>query len=317
MKRFLIKLLQPLASMKMGIYSGLLTASLLMLASFFVPDPRSTEAFPFSETLIPFFDPLQWRFVWLYLLIAGTSMYALSTTAHVVLGIVLVRNKNQRWWAIWCMHIGFLLGLATHLVAGLSAGDLGGMVLGKQRTEWRGHTLQLEDVQRTLFPNGRMRTLQASVLVDGTRKTIGHNNPLFFNWGTEYLMMNREATLNALLVKNLDGVQEEYAEGSLIPSDNAILVRISNHPSLRRMMVQLVDQNTGQGNWYALGSTLPSGSLLEDVTKRAGVALLAKRNAGLPLLLLSSLLFVLGLMLYLFAPVPATKPQSDLRVTIS
>jgi len=187
------RLFAALASTRLGIVLGFTVAALLALSSLMVPDPRGRDPLPFSESIRAFFDPPAAEFWWFYLLVA----VVLAWGVNGVFGtwrtwVVRAGRRDLRFAGVFLVHLGFLVALLAHLVAGLTAGVEDRVALSSVPTEVAGHSLRLVDVRTAHNPDGSLRSLVATVdLGNGEVGTLGYNQPLFFDGFTRFLLVQQ------------------------------------------------------------------------------------------------------------------------------
>lgn len=287
--------IRSLASQKTGIYAGLSTVALLMLGSLFLPDPRGSHPLPFNEDLHVFFSPMQWHYSWFYLLILATTMYGLSTFAALLLSLAQ-KQWNRHKIAVLLLHSGFLIGLLAHLIAGTGSYTESNILIGKAPQNVKGRSVQLVDIQRSYNRDGSIRSYDADLLLDAQPTVLGFNQPVFINLST-FLLIQGEGQGYAIALSNASGLSYQFANS--LWYGRFRLNRISTHPSLRQPMISVTDLTTGKTNWYAPGMTLPNGSTLQGIMPYKGIQAQVRHNRGLLLMLLASLLFIAGLLLFL------------------
>jgi len=191
------RLFAALASTRLGIVLGFAVAGLLALSSLMVPDPRGKDPLPFSESIRAFVDPPSPEFWWFYLLVAAVLAWGVNG----VFGtwrtwIVRAGVRDLRFVGVFLVHLGFLVALLAHLVAGLTAGVEERVVLSSIPTEVAGRSLRVVDVRTAENPDGSMRSLVATVdLGNGKEGTLGYNQPLFFDGFTRFLLLQEPRPL--------------------------------------------------------------------------------------------------------------------------
>lgn len=182
------RLLAKLGDVRWGAGLGFATAALLVLASFFVPDPRKKGALPFSESILPFLDPVDAKYWWFYLLLGVTLLWGLSGLA-ATLHSALRRRGDLRFVGILLMHLGFLGGLGAHAVAGFGTAVEAAATLGSAPTELGGHVIRVLEAEILEHPDGSTRGLRARVTVDERETTLGYNDPVFLDGFRRWILV--------------------------------------------------------------------------------------------------------------------------------
>ncbi len=299
------RIVRSLSSVRLGIVLGFAASGLLAISSLTIPDPRGRNPLPFSESFRPFLASFQLRYAWFWVLAAALVLFGLNLLLST-LRTSLLRSKrawNLRFVGIVLMHLGVIAGLVTHLAAGLSAKIETGALLTRAPTPIAGHTLRLEHVSLETNPDGSLRTASAAVTVDGRRRTLGYNDPLFFDGMRTFVLIEsvrqvpgRAATFNVF------GEQKTVAPGGSFgqKGERWVLGRISAAPSLRLPMVTVRRADgSGEWQWLAAGQSLGPSVLFEGVKPERALAVIVRRNDGIPVLLVASAIFCLGLALFL------------------
>lgn len=296
--------LLPLADTRLGVLLGLALAASLGLASFMVPDPRAEGALPFSESLVVFFDPPALHFWWFYLLAVTAALWGLNLllgTWSSLSARSLSGSLDARFWGIALMHLGAFAGLLAHLQAGATAGVEGGATLSSVPTTLGGHELVVESAELVENGDGSLRGVRARVQVDGQGRTFGFNDPLWLDGGRRFVLLQGPQEL-----ASLPGF--EWEGQALLPGvDGAlagswVLQRVSTSPSLKVPMVLLLDTESSQAQWLPLGGRTQDGLLFSSLGSEVALAVVLRRNDGLPLLAVGMLVFVVGIGLFMLAP---------------
>jgi len=212
------RVVRSLASVRLGIVLGFAASGVLALSSFTIPDPRRGEPLPFSESLEPFLGSFQPRYAWFWPLAGLVAVFGLNVLLSTLRTSFLRRRDawTPAFAGVVLMHIGVVLGLVTHLAAGLSAKVEETALIGRVATPVAGHQLALLDLKPELNPDGSLRTLKATVGVDGERRTLAHNDPLFFDGWRRFVLIQqvvrvpstgmRERLALAVVVRRNDGI---------------------------------------------------------------------------------------------------------------
>jgi hypothetical protein len=186
-------LVRTLASVRLGIVLGFATSGVLALSSFTIPDPRQGEPLPFSESLEPFLGSFQLRYAWFWPLAALVVVFGLNVLLSTLRTALLRRRDawTPAFAGVVLMHVAVVLGLVTHLAAGLSASVEQSALIGREPTTVAGRQLALVDLKPELNPDGSPRTVRATVSVNGEHRTLAHNEPLFFDWGRRFVLIQQ------------------------------------------------------------------------------------------------------------------------------
>lgn len=297
------RLYAALASTRVGIVLALLVTVQLMASSLFIPSPKSRDRLPFSEDLTFFLDAPWDRYPWFWLLAGTTALLALSTTLGATRALLLRAaggRLDRRFWGVTLMHLGFLVGLGAHLLAGVSAGVEGQVLLGPEPTAVGSHTLRLVEGSLRHHPDGSLRAIDALVQDEaGRRIRIGFNRPFFYDGYRRWALVQGAQPSGAVPVFEVAGEARRATVGDGLPGGTRewTLLRVSNNPTLRNPMVALVDAS-GETEWVSPGWS--DGELrLAGFEEALVVSALLRRNDGIPPLLAAMAIFTLGMGLYL------------------
>lgn len=299
------RIVRSLSSVRLGIVLGFAASGLLALSSLTIPDPRGPRPLPFSESFRPFLASFQLRYAWFWPLAAVFLLLGLNLLLSV-LRLSLPRPRgawNLRFAGVVLMHLGVVAGLVTHLAAGLSARIERGALVTRAPTRIAGHALALVDLSLQTNPDGSLRTAAATVAVDGRRRTLGYNHPLFFDGMRRFVLIEGVRQLPGGAASFvISGARKTVMPGETFGSRGAqwVLGRVSTDPSLRAPMA-LVRRAAAAGKWrwLAAGESLAPGVRFEGVTTERALAVIVRRNDGIPVLLAASAIFCLGLVLFL------------------
>lgn len=306
MRRFFsIGAVRALLSVRLGIVLGLASSALLGLSSLLIPAPRSEEALPFSESFAPFVDSVEPRYWWFYLLAILLALLALNVLLSTLRSTAL-RPRAQwdlRFAGIVLLHVGLIGGLATHLVAGLSAEVEQSAVLTRRTpTEVAGRDVRLVSVEPESNPDGSLRTASAVVTVGGERATLGYNDPVFLDGMRRFVLVQDLRPTAGGAAFAVDGERVVVEPGERFGRAGAgwILGRTSTHPSLRAPMAVVRPADAPRGwRWIRAGQPLGGGVVFEGVTRELAVAVVVRRNDGVPVLVGASVVFTVGLVMFL------------------
>jgi len=297
------RLVDGLASSKLAIVLGVLACGLLAISSLAVPDPRSKDRLPFSESFEVFLDPVQAKFWWFYALVAVFSVYTLNATLGTWRSWSARRapgSRDRRFWGTVLMHLGLIGALGAHLGAGLTAAVEDTAVVSARPTPVAGRTLVLTAYRPVVNADGSPRTAFAEVEVDGRARTLSYNEPLWFDGFTRWLLLQgaEEATTGARFL--VGGEPVDLAPGETAERDtrSLALLYVSVHPTLRSPMARVaVDGGTAQ--WVPVGAAFGEDLALVGLRTEPVVSVLLRRNVGVPILFASMAVFTLGIVLFL------------------
>jgi len=298
-------LVRSMASIRLGIVLGFAASALLALSSLTIPDPRGGNPLPFSESLEPFLASFELRYAWFWPLAALLFVFALNVLLSTLRSSLLRRREawDLRFSGIVLMHVGVVLGLVTHLAAGLSARVEQAALLSRTPTPVAGRSLALVDLTPTLNPDGTLRKVTATVSVDGERRTLAHNDPLFFDTLRRFVLIQDVRRVGGAAVFSVAGQRTSVMSGEDFgtATERWVLGRISSHPSLRAPMVLVRPASSPETwQWVAAGQSLAPNIRFEGTMSENALAVVVRRNDGIPVLLAASAIFSLGLALFLF-----------------
>ncbi len=298
--------LAALGSVRVSLVLGFATTAMLILSSFFVPSPRGPGALPFDESIVGFFQPVAVKYTWFYALLAVTFAYGVNGvfgTWRNVAQRLASRTFDRRFSGIFLMHLGFVLGLVAHLIAGIGTAVEGRALLGSAPVKLAGHTLRLVDAQEIPNADGSLRSFTSHLdMGGGDVRTFGYNDPVFFDGFRRWILVEGPQEVPGSPVFTVSGAAAPVdGDGAYVAGEaHYVVQRVSHHESLAAPMVQLrrIDAGGGAAEWVRAGSATAAGLRFEGFTQELGVAVAVHRNDGLPLVILASAVFLLGLGLY-------------------
>lgn len=304
-------LLAALGSVRVSLVLGFATAGMLMLSSFFVPSPRGPGALPFDESIVRFFTPIAGTYAWFYALLAVTFAYGVNGVFGTWRNLsqrIASRTFDRRFAGIFLMHLGFVIGLVAHLVAGLTTAVEGRAVLSSAPVALAGRSLRLLDAKEIPNPDGSLRSLTGHIdLGDGDVRTLGYNDPVFLDGFRRWILVEGPQEVPGDPVFSVAGAPAPVDEAGAFVVGEAtgsaaryVVQRVSQHASLAAPMVQVrrVDGAGGPAQWLRPGMSTADGLRLAGFDEGLGIAVVIRRNDGLPLVILASALFLIGLALY-------------------
>lgn len=293
-----------LGSVRLSLVTGFGTSALLLAASFFLPNPRGPDALPFSESIRGFFPPRA-EYAWFYLLLGWTALYGLNGLFGTWRTWRLRRASggvDRRFVAILLMHLGFLGGLGAHLVAGFGSAVEERATLSSTPTQLAGRTVRITDAEATENPDGSLRGYTARLdLGDGDVRRIGYDDPVFLDGLRRWILVERPTDSGDAPRFSVDGaVLAPGADGSVDSGGvRWKVLRVSHDASLRAPMVLLQRADGAEpAAWLAPGMRTSTGLAYLGLVDEPGLDVVVRRNDGLPLVALASLVFSLGLVLY-------------------
>ncbi|MCK6505260.1 hypothetical protein L6R53_17985 [Myxococcota bacterium] len=303
------RLFATLASARVGVVLALLVTVQLMASSLFIPSPRSRDRLPFSEDMTFFLQAPWERYPWFWLLALSTALLALSTALGALRAFWLraaAGRLDARAWGVALVHLGFLVGLAAHLQAGLSAGVEGQVLLGPDPTPVGAHSLRVVEGSLRHTPDGSLLAIDAVVEDErGRRQRLGFNRPWFYDGYRRWVLVQGAQPSGAVPVFEVEGTPVRAAAGQGLQVGGATwtVQRVSTNPSLRTPMVALLDPQ-GQPLWVGPGWS--QGELrLVGFDPALVITALLRRNDGIPLLLVAMGVFTLGVALFVAGRRPA------------
>lgn len=300
------RVVRSLSSIRLGIVLGFAASALLAVSSLTIPDPRGPRPLPFSESFKPFLAAFQLRYAWFWPLVAVLVLFGLNLLLSTLRSAFLRRRKawDLRFAGVMVMHLGVIAGLVTHLAAGLSSRIERGALVTRKPTALLGHTLRLVHLSLETNPDGSLKTASATVSVDGKRRTLGYNDPLFFDGMRRFvLIQDVRQRPGGTASFSVAGGQKTVAPGEAFGPAGAkwVLGRISSDPTLRMPMVLVRPAGApGRWQWLSAGQSPAPGVRFEGVTPERALVVIVRRNDGIPVLLAASAIFCLGLALFLF-----------------
>lgn len=291
-------LVGALGSVRASLFLGGATAAMLVLASFFVPNPRSREALPFNESIRVFFDPVSLDHAWFYALLVVVAAYGVNavfgTWVHASRRLA-AGSVDRRFVGIVLMHVGFVLGLLAHLVAGFGTAVEEQAVIGPTPTTVAGRAARLVEVHEVHHPDGSLRTLQGEVELDGERLTLGFNDPIFLDGLRRWILVTGAAEAPGAPRFSRGGAPVDLA------ASGWSVVRASEHRSLKAPMLLVRRDADGQTEWLGAGLSTSDGLRFEGVETAVALGVVVRRNEGLPWVAVASVVFSAGLFFFAWA----------------
>lgn len=291
-------------SVRASVVLGFTTAALLGAASFFVPNPRSRDALPFHESVRVFFDPVDLKFTWFYLLLVATFFYGVNGLVGTLSGGAQRHARGTfdlRFSGIFLMHAGFVLALVAHLVAGFGTDVEGRYLLSSQPVEIAGRTAVLRDPTEVHHPDGTLRTFTSTLdLGGGDLRTLGYNQPVFLDGFTRWILVEAPKPAPGAPAFTWHGAAIQVGPDGRFqrPDVPYELVRVSMHRSLKAPMASLRPLGGGEMSWLGPGMTTDEGLRFDGLSESLGVSVVLRRNDGLPWVFVASAVFAAGLALF-------------------
>lgn len=297
------RFVRSLSSIRLGIVLGFAASALLALSSLTIPDPRGGEGLPFSESFEPFLASFEPRYAWFWPLAAVLALFASSLVLSTLRSSFLRRRDawDRRFAGVVLMHLGVVVGLLTHVAAGLSARVEQGALLTRAPSLVAGRALALLDVTPVVNPDGSLRTASATVTVDGQRRRLAYNEPLFFDGMRRFVLIQEVREVAGGAAFRVGGERRVVASGERFGPEGAgwVLGRISAHPSLRAPLALVRPADDPEAwQWLAPGQSPGSGVVFDGVAPERALAVIVRRNDGVPVLLVASAIFCVGLGLF-------------------
>lgn len=296
------RLVRSLSGIRLGIVLGFAASALLALSSLTIPDPRGGKGLPFSESFEPFLASFELRYAWFWPLASLLSLFALNVLLSTLRASFFRRREawDLRFAGVVLMHIGVVAGLVTHLAAGLSAKVEQDALLTRAPTAIAGRAIALVELSPELNRDGSLRTASATVSVDGERRTLAYNEPLFFDGMRRFVLIQelRQIPGGAELI--ISGERRTVMPGEPFGPKGAEWVyrRLSTHPSLRVPMA-LVRRADGSEPWRWVAADELGFVQFAGLSREPALVVIVRRNDGIPILLAASAIFGLGLVLFL------------------
>lgn len=188
-----------LRSQGLGVLCGLATVGLLAVGSFVLAATREGASAGIAmDDLRGFFAPPRLAHLWLYLLFPVAGLYAVN--AALATWDTVVRRwrlgvRAPSAYAASVVHVGFLLALVAHAVAGFLGEERGAVVVSSGWREVPGFgEARLAGLDVRALPNGMPRDATASLELrrtDGTVRTerVGYNAPLSSGGGARLALL--------------------------------------------------------------------------------------------------------------------------------
>jgi hypothetical protein len=298
------QLVRSLSSIRLGLGLGFAASALLALSSLTIPDPRGGKGLPFSESFEPFLASFELRYAWFWPLAALLGLLALNVLLSTLRSALLRPRASWdlRFAGVVLMHVGVVGGLGTHLAAGLSAEVEQSALLTATPRSLAGRSLSLADLAIQTNPDGSLRTASATVMLDGERRRLAYNEPLFFDGMRRFvLIQDVRQVAGSRAAFTVSGEQHTVDAGGSFGTRQSrwLLGRTGAHPSLGAPMALVRPADSPDAwRWIAPGQSLAPGVVFEGVLPERALAVVVRRNDGIPILLGASALFSLGLVLF-------------------
>ena len=292
------RLFSALASPRVGVVLAALVTVQLMASSLFIPSPRSEDRLPFSESIATFRDAPILDYWWFWALAATTALLALSTIlggSRALVQRAATGRLDRRFWGITLMHLGFVVGLAAHLVAADTAGVVGRVLLGPDPVAVGAHSLRVVEGSTRDNPDGTLLSVDALVEDEtGHQAHIGLNRPWFTDGYRRWLLVQGAQASGSTPIFAVDGQPRRLSAGQTIEDGGHTwtVLRVSDNPTLRTPMV-LMSMDGGTPSWIGPGWSA-EGLALQGFDQAFVVSALLRRNDGIPWLMLAMALFSVG-----------------------
>ncbi len=289
-----------------GVVCALLSAGLLGAGSFWMDRKSEVYRSLRMDDLRFFLEPIRWEHSWLYALAAVVTVWGLSAllcTYDTLRSHIKRRVSHPAAYGAPLLHLCFALGLVAHLWGGLT-GESRQHIVGSAPTQIAGARYALAEVHTERYPNRQVRSvtveLERQQQGKSERVTIGYNQPLLFEAGAKELLLMRQTSMPIAVLMHR-GERVSLAQGATrtVKEEQITLLRVYRGGSLRVPVAEL--SVTGQRPdrfMVPLGAAVDGRQTRFVALRGSPAVLLTERdNPSMPLVLLTSLLAVVGVLL--------------------
>ncbi|MFQ5956511.1 MAG: hypothetical protein ACE5KK_01925 [Candidatus Brocadiales bacterium] len=311
------RLYDILKSKKLGILVGFAATGLLILGSLlinFMPDRYQGLT---GEDINFFFKHVSLINGWFYLLFAVMVVYGMNAF-FCTLDSILVRLragvKNITLYGGSVVHLAFMVTLLAHLVGGLGSSHGRPVTIGERPVEYGGVELSVAGLETTTYPNGMPKEVRATIKVrqggEEFERILGYNQPVLLDLGAKEFLLRQYGSSPQGVVLKVNGREQELKvrEEFSIGDSRAVLAGLILPPRVEMPVVALV-ANPGApdarqvfiplGKSYA--QTIGGAQVqFEDVKMSNTVMVDLKENPSVPLALVATLLFAVGVVMVIF-----------------
>lgn len=309
-------LYQFLKSTKVALGCGLAATFFLIVGSFMMNFNPGVYSRLQGEDISFFFREFNILHFWFYMIVGVFILFginALVCTLHSLVQSIKSRVKKLSFYGPALMHIGFLMALFGHLIAGLGSSSSPHVMVGKGWVDLDNAKVKLVNIDYSTFPNGMPK--KADVLLqldfDGRVKEVkvGFNDPYLWERGAKLLLFHRPGPVAEGIWIKVDHEDAQLLLGEVnkVGGMQIRLDQIFLPPSFRRPAAALSFSSDGS-DWKSeiipigIGQRLPPlGKVIRfyNIITAEGVMLNIKTNPSISLVLPAMLLFLLGVILVL------------------
>ncbi len=313
----LYKTYDILKSKKFGILLGFFVTALLMFGSLTMNFAPERYAGLHGEDINFFFEHVSLINGWFYLMFIGLVFYGINAflcTIDSVLVRLRAGVKNITLYGGSVVHLAFLVTLLTHLVGGLYATQLRPITITEKPAVHDGVELSVTGIETTTYPNGMPKEVRATIKVrtkgEEFERVLGYNQPVLLDYGAKEFLLGQYSSTPRGVVLKVGGklltlkMREEFAIGRR----RAMVAGIFMPPRVETPVAAVITnpgEANAQQNYVRQGSereqTIDNIEIsLEDVDVSYTVRVNLKENPGVPLALVVTALFGVGVVMVIF-----------------
>ncbi len=313
----LYKTYDILKSKKFGILLGFSITALMMFGSLTMNFAPERYAGLHGEDINFFFEHVSLINGWFYLMFVGLVFYAINAflcTIDSVLVRLRAGVKNITLYGGSVVHLAFLVTLLTHLVGGLYATQLRPITITEKPAVHDGVELSVMGIETTTYPNGMPKEVRATIKVrtegEEFERVLGYNHPVLLDYGAKEFLLGQYSSTPRGVVLKVDGkplalkLREEFAIGRR----RAVVAGVFMPPRVETPVAAVIinpGEANAQQNYVRQGSereqTINNIDIsLEDVDVSYRVQVNLKENPSVPLALVVTALFGVGVVMVIF-----------------
>lgn len=303
-----------LKSPRSALACGFGATFLLVLGSFVMNFNPGDYSLLQGEDISFFFREFKILHSWFYLLVAVfvlLGVNGLVCTIDSLWQLIKSKIKQLSSYGPVAMHLGFLMALLGHLIAGLGSFSSPHVMVGREWVNLDNTKVKLVSVDYSSFPNGMPKTadlrMQLKYNSEIREVKLGFNHPYIWEKGTKLLLFHRLGPVPEGVWIKVNGKETSIflEEINKIAGVQLKLDQIFLPPSFRRPVAALSVSKDGN-DWksiivpigvdHKLPHTKESVRFYNVITSQ-GVMVSIKTNPSIFLVLVAMLVFLLGIIL--------------------